>query len=184
MTTVLVPLAQGCEEMEAVTIIDILRRAGVDVITAGLDSRPVKASRGVTLIPDTTLDQVLDVTFDMIILPGGLGGTEQLNSDPRIHKVLEKTYLAGRYLAAICAAPKILADSGLLEHRQATCYPGVLDSQQYPLVKLLPDAVVTDDRVVTSRGPGTAIDFALTLVELLKGNHVRQQVEIGLVRGA
>ncbi|OUD14281.1 DJ-1 family glyoxalase III [Thioflexithrix psekupsensis] len=184
MITVLVPLAQGCEEMEAVTIIDILRRAGIDVVTAGLDSRPVKASRGVTLLPDTTLEQVVDRSFDMVVLPGGLGGTEALNSDPRIHKILEKTYRSGRYLAAICAAPKVLADAGLLEHRHATCYPGVLDSQHYPEVKLLPDAVVSDERLVTSRGPGTAIDFALTLVELLKGNLVRQQVEVGLVRGA
>ncbi|MET0029309.1 MAG: DJ-1/PfpI family protein, partial [Candidatus Thiodiazotropha sp.] len=84
MARVLVPLAQGCEELEAVTITDLLTRAGIQVITAGLDERPVKASRGITLVPDTTLDQVMDEEFDMIVLPGGLPGADHLQADPRI----------------------------------------------------------------------------------------------------
>lgn len=89
MPTVLVPLAQGCEELEAVTVIDLLRRAGIDVVTAGLDSAPVKASRGVTLIPDTTLDTLMERDFDMMVLPGGLPGADHLNADPRIHTLFE-----------------------------------------------------------------------------------------------
>lgn len=184
MPTVLVPLAQGCEELEAVTIIDLLRRAQVQVITAGLDDQPVKASRGVILIPDTTLDQVMDQDFDMIVLPGGLPGADHLNNDPRIHQLLKAMNAAGRYTAAICAAPKVLASAGLLDHRRATCYPGAIDSQQFPNIQFIPEPVVWDDSVITSRGPGTAMDFALTLIEKLQGLDTRQQVETGLVRAA
>ena len=89
MANVLVPLAQGCEELEAVTIIDLLRRAEVRVTTASLDDEPITASRGTRLLADTTLDQVIDEAFDMVILPGGLPGADNLNADPRIHKILK-----------------------------------------------------------------------------------------------
>ncbi len=184
MPTVLVPLAQGCEELEAVTIIDLLRRAGIEVVTAGLETEVVSvtASRGVVLMPDTTLDAVLEQSFDMIVLPGGVAGAKHLNQDPRIHRLLKTLHEAGHYTAAICAAPKVLACAGLLDNRQATCYPGTLDLQQFPTVKLIPDPVVWDDKVITSRGPGTAMDFALTLIEKLMGTETRQHVETGLVR--
>ena len=113
--TVLVPLAQGCEELEAVTIIDLLRRAGITVITAGLDAQPVKASRGTVLLPDTTLDHILDQGFDMIVLPGGQPGSDHLRDDPRIQQLLKQQAGADKYVAAICAAPRALAQAGLLD---------------------------------------------------------------------
>lgn len=183
MARVLVPLAQGCEELEAVTIIDLLRRAGIEVIAAGLDGQPVKASRGVVLIPDTTLDAVREEPFDMVVLPGGLPGADILDRDSRIHALLRRMVNEGRYAAAICAAPKVLAHAGLLAGKEATAYPGVLEKSNHGDIRLRDSAVVTDGNVITSRGPGTAMDFALELIERLEGRGKRHQVEAALVRG-
>ncbi|MFO1428977.1 MAG: DJ-1 family glyoxalase III [Candidatus Competibacteraceae bacterium] len=180
MPTVLVPLADGCEELEAATIIDLLRRAEVKVVAAGLEAGPVTASRGVVLLPDVTLDAVLEQDFDMIILPGGLGGAQRLEQDPRIIRLLQQMADKGKYTAAICAAPKVLATAGLLQGRAATAYPGILDKLSD--LKLSSAAVVEDGTVITSRGPGTAMDFALTLITLLCGREKRDTVEAALQR--
>lgn len=181
MAKVLVPLAQGCEELEAVTVADILRRAGITVITAGLEAGAVRASRGMMLLPDATLDQVAGTEFDMIVLPGGMPGSEHLKNDGRIIALLKSMAADGKYTAAICAAPMALHAAGLLEGKRATSFPGVLDrlpgTHAY-----LNDKVVTDGNVVTSKGPGTAMDFALTLVELLAGRSRRDAVEADLQR--
>lgn len=182
MANVLVPLAQGCEELEAVTIIDLLRRAGIRVVTAGLDAGPVTASRGVVLVPDTTLDAALQEDFDMVVLPGGGPGTENLDQDPRVRELLKKMANSGKFTAAICAAPKVLANAGLLAGKRATSYPGVLDQMNLPNVELESAPVVKDGKVITSRGPGTAMDFALELIETLVGREKRDEVEAGLVR--
>jgi 4-methyl-5(b-hydroxyethyl)-thiazole monophosphate biosynthesis len=182
MARVLVPLADGCEELEAVTIIDLLRRAGIEVVTAGLSDGPVTASRGVVLIPDRTLDAVLDEPFDMIVLPGGLPGADHLDADPRIHKLLQQMADDDRYTAAICAAPKVLLNAGLLDNRRATAYPGLIDKAATGSAQLTGAPVEVDGRVVTSRGPGTAMDFALALIEQLQGAAKRQEVESPLVR--
>jgi 4-methyl-5(b-hydroxyethyl)-thiazole monophosphate biosynthesis len=180
MARVLIPLAEGCEELEAVTITDLLTRAGIEVVTAGLKEGPVKASRGITLVPDTTLDNVIDQTFDMMVLPGGLPGADYLDADPRIHELLKRLDQQGKYTAAICAAPKVLAGAGLLDGRCATSYPGVLDNMDLPQVDVQLERVISDGRVITSRGPGTAMDFALELIEKLSGRQTREQVEEGL----
>jgi len=170
---VLIPLAQGCEELEAVTVIDLLRRAN---IKAGLDSDPVQASRGTVLIPDTTLDEALQDDYDMVVLPGGLPGADHLDQDPRIHELLLKMAERDQYIAAICAAPKVLANAGLLNGKNATAYPGTLEKMT------LQDVVVKDGKIITSRGPGTAMDFALELIETLVGVESRAEVEAGLQR--
>jgi len=181
MPRVLVPLAAGCEELEAVTIVDILRRAGIEVITAGLAPGPVQASRGVILLPDAGLDAVMRQEFDMLVLPGGMPGSEHLKNDARVRHLLQTLHAQGKPVAAICAAPMALHAAGLLEGRDATSFPGVLD--RLPGTHRYSDqAVVVDGGVVTSRGPGTAMDFALTLVELLAGKARRSQVESGLER--
>jgi 4-methyl-5(b-hydroxyethyl)-thiazole monophosphate biosynthesis len=180
MAKVLVPLADGCEELEAVTVVDLLRRAGVEVTTAGLKPGIVKASRGVQLVPDVTLDVALQDDYDMVVLPGGMPGATHLKEDARILGLLKSMAAAGKYTAAICAAPMVLAEAGVLEGKRATSYPGVLDA--LPGVSVRTEAVVHDDKVLTSRGPGTAMDFALALVEVLCGTAKRQQVEAGLVR--
>lgn len=180
MPRVLVPLAQGCEELEAVTIIDLLRRAGIDVVSAGLDDQPVKASRGVLLIPDTTLDQVLKHEFDMLVLPGGQPGTDNLKADPRIVALLQKMAQSGKFTCAICAAPAVLAAAGLLDGKRATSYPGSLAGASNVTLSAAP--VVKDGNIITSRGPGTAMDFALDLIEALVGKAKRDEVEAGLQR--
>ena len=179
---VLVPLAQGCEEMEAVTVIDLLRRAGIEVTTAGLDKLPVKASRGTVLIPDTTLDEVLDTPFDMIVLPGGLPGADNLANDERIIALLKRMAAAGKFVCAICAAPTVLAKAGVLAGKRATAYPGTLDKMYLPDVTYTGAAVERDGTVITSRGPGTALPFGLALIEALAGKEIRDRVDKALVR--
>lgn len=182
MRTVLVPLAQGCEELEAVTVIDLLRRAEITVVTAGLVPGPVKASRGVTLVPDMSLDEALRQEFDMVALPGGMPGSDHLSKDERILSLLTKMAQQGKFTAAICAAPKVLAKAGLLKGKRATSYPGILDEMRLPDVTYTGEAVVRDGNVITSRGPGTAMDFALALIEALEGPKKRREVEKSLVR--
>ena len=128
MSHVLVPLAQGCEELEAITITDLLVRAGVHVTTCGLDAGPVRASRGATIVPDVPVDEIVDQDFDMVVLPGGLPGADHLRDDPRVQQILKRHADKGNYVAAICAAPKALASAGLLQGRKATGYPGVLEA--------------------------------------------------------
>ncbi len=182
MASVLVPLAAGCEELEAVTIIDLLVRAGIEVITAGLEPGPVTASRGVVILPQMDLDQALERDYDMLVLPGGLPGATNLDADPRIHILLHKMADDEKYIAAICAAPRVLGNAGLLDGKQATSYPGHVDKMDLPGVTYVENPVVQDGKVVTSRGPGTAMDFALALIEILVGKEKRDQVEAGLVR--
>ena len=182
MSKVLVPLAPGFEDLEAVTLVDLLRRAGIDVVTAGLTPGLVQGARGMRMQPDATLDAVLGQNFDMIALPGGMPGAENLKQDHRIQALLKKMAAAGKYTVAICAAPIALAEAGLLHGKKATSYPGFLDKLNLPATTYLDDAVVVDGRIVTSRGPGTAMDFALELIALLQGEAKRAQVEAGLVR--
>lgn len=179
----LVPLAQGCEELEAVTIMDILVRGGVEVISASLDdNREIHASRGTVLVAKTTLDAVLDEPFDLIALPGGLPGADYLRDDERVKALLVKMHAAGKPVAAICAAPQVLREAGLLKGHRATSYPGVLDAEPAPDMTYVDAPVVDDDNIITSKGPGTAMDFALYLVEKLQGKVVREDVEAALQR--
>jgi 4-methyl-5(b-hydroxyethyl)-thiazole monophosphate biosynthesis len=182
MARVLVPLAQGCEEIEAVTIIDLLRRAGIEVISAGLDAKPVRASRGVMLVPDTTLDDALKHDYDMVVLPGGQPGTNNLDADDRIHQLLKKMAGSEKFTAAICAAPKVLANAGLLAGKRATAFPGTLEKLRVADIQLEAAPVVKDGKVITSRGPGTAMDFALSLIEILVSKAKRDEIEAELQR--
>ena len=182
MPVVLVPIAQGCEELETVTIIDILRRGEVEVVVAGLNAEPVTASRGVRLIPDATLDEALQREYDMVALPGGAKGAENLANDPRITNVLKQMADKGKYTVAICAGPTVLAKAGLLAGKKATSYPAMLDQLEAANAQCVEDPVVQDGHVITSRGPGTAMDFALTLVDVLQGRETRNKVEKALVR--
>ncbi len=179
---VLVPLAKGFEELEAVTVIDLLRRARFDVVAAGLESGPIKASRGTIILPDCDLDAVFHAAFDMIVLPGGMPGSDHLDSDRRIRELLQRMDTEGGYIAAICAAPKVLANAGLLVGKKATAYPGVLEQLPGAGVTLVPEPVVRDGKIITSRGPGTAMDFALELIEVLAGKGLRDEVEGPLQR--
>ena len=181
MPRVLVPLAQGCEELEAVTVINILRRAGLEVLSASLDGRPVKGARGITLVADVPLDEVKGQDFAAVVLPGGQPGTDNLKKDPRVIDLLERQAARGALCAAVCAAPAVLAQAGLLRGKKATSFPGALD--QAPHGGSLVDApVVLDGKVLTGRSAGMVMDFALAVVEQLMGKEKRDEVEERLVR--
>jgi 4-methyl-5(b-hydroxyethyl)-thiazole monophosphate biosynthesis len=180
MKNVLILFAEGSEELEAITIVNILRRAGVSVTLAGLTAGPLRGSRGVVIEPDTTLDEALTRNFDMVVLPGGQPGTNNLKADPRVLGLVQGMSGQGKYVAAICAAPSVLATAGLLDGKLATSFPGALSP--FHKVKLQSDATVEDGKLITSRGPGTAMDFALLLAERLVGKAKRQEVETGLQR--
>lgn len=183
MPKALVALAQGCEELEAVTIIDLLRRANIEVVSASLTPEPVIGSRGVVLIADTTLEQASAIDdFDVIVLPGGLPGADNLADSPLVMKTLKRMAKEEKYVTAICAAPRVLAKTGLLAGKRVTAYPGFVDGGQFPELNYTGAAVEVDGKIVTSRGPGTAMDFALTLIELLSGASTRKTVEAGLKR--
>jgi 4-methyl-5(b-hydroxyethyl)-thiazole monophosphate biosynthesis len=172
----LVPIADGVEEIEAVTVIDVLRRAGVAVTVASVEDRlEVTASRGVRLVADLPLDDCLDREWDLIVLPGGMPGAERLRDDVGLTGLLMTQYRTGRLLGAICAAPAVVLEHhGLLAGRDATCHPAF--ASRLGARTSLGERVVVDDAVVTSRAPGTALEFALRLVELLCGPEKADEV--------
>jgi len=181
---ILIPMAVGCEELEAVTMINLFRRAGFQVVTACLDDerKVVKCARGTMIIPDSTLDEALKDDYDLLVLPGGQPGTDNLRKDNRIIKLVQEMNAGNRYVAAICAAPMVLGEAGVLNGKKATSYPGSLDGLGLPGIEFVDESVVVDGKVVTSKGPGTAMDFALKLIEILVGDDIRRRVEGGLQR--
>jgi len=180
---VLVPLAPGCEELEAVTIVDILRRGDVVVVTAGLQAGPIKASRGILLTADTPLSEAVGANdFDMVVIPGGMAGSQALMDCPYFIEYLQRMFKTGRLIGAICAAPMILGQAGLLNDLKFTAYPGVISPADYPTAAYTGNAVEQDKNILTSRGPGTALDFALAILEQLMGRETRDKVEEQLVR--
>jgi 4-methyl-5(b-hydroxyethyl)-thiazole monophosphate biosynthesis len=179
MPRVLLPLAEGFEEIEALAIVDVLRRADIEVVVAGLQPGPVTSVRKITLVPDTTIDTISADGFDMIILPGGQPGTDNLNNDSRIHRLLAEFQADGKLIGAICAAPIILAKAGLLSGKRATSYPSYstkLDGAVYE-----DRTIVTDGNIMTSQGPGTAISFALAIVSRLAGGHASDAVKSAML---
>ena len=163
---VLVPIADGIEEIEAICIIDVLRRAGASVTVASVGQLQITASRSVKLVADKLIADCLDITYDLIALPGGLPGAEHLRDSKHLQTMLKQQAAQGRLYAAICASPAVvLLHHGLLENRKATCHPALADKLQN--ADNIDANVVVDGNVITSRGPGTALKFALKLVELL-----------------
>jgi 4-methyl-5(b-hydroxyethyl)-thiazole monophosphate biosynthesis len=173
MPTVLVFLAEGFEEIEAIAPIDLLRRAGATVTVAALgETIHVLGRTGITLHADITLGAVGSQTFDCVFLPGG-PGTKLLRADPRVRAAVLAQHAADRWLAAICAAPTVLHDAGLLEGRRYTAHFSVASELPRALTQ---ERVVTDGRLITSRGAGTAIEFGLALVRVLFGQEKAQEV--------
>ena len=172
-------LAPGYEELEAVTVVDILRRAGIDCEIVGIDKGAVPSARGVKIIPDKEMDEVLEETFDLVVLPGGIEGTENLARDNRVVAFLSRHLRLGKGLGAICAAPTVLDRHNLVTGKTITCHPVARDAIKN--ASLSHEKVVQDGTVVTSQGPGTAMEFALKLVEILAGMEKVNELKKGLL---
>lgn len=184
MPKVLVILADGFEELEAAAPVTILRRAHVDVTLAGLHDKPVRGSRGITFVPDTALEWVADQQFDMVVLPGGMPGTLNLRNSSLVTHVVRVAEQRGSFIAAICAAPTVLAAMGLLKGRRATAHGSVRAELSVAGAELVADkAVVTSGRIVTSAGAGTSVEFGLELVRLLLGAAKASEVARGMMLG-
>ena len=176
---VLVPIADGSEELEAISIVDVLRRAGAITVLASVGGIEVTASKGVKLITDRLLKDCVNEKYDLIALPGGMPGSEKLRDSAELIAALRKQLAEGRLYAAICAAPAVaLYPHGLLEGRKATCHPNF--SHLATGVELVDRNVVVDGNCITSRGAGTAIEFSLTLVQELYGREKVRDVAQGM----
>lgn len=182
---VLVPFARGVEEIEFVTVVDILRRAGAEVCMASLDGGPVEGRSGIVISPDAGLDDAMDRDWDLIVLPGGLPNAHLLRDDARVRDLVQRLHARRGQVAAICAAPTALAAWGLVEGRRVTSYPACRDEMESlsPDAVYRDEAVVEDDVLVTSRGPGTAMAFALRLVARLFGEAKEAALREEIVAG-
>ena len=179
LKNILVPVADGSEELETICIVDVLRRAGSNTTLASLGKLEVTASKGVKLIADRLLTACVNDVYDLIVLPGGMPGSEHLRDCPELIGALRRQQSEGRMYAAICAAPAIVFyPHGLLQGRRCTCHPNF--AHLLSNVDLLPATVVTDGNCITSRGAGTAVEFSLTLVEQLYGREKAREVAQGM----
>lgn len=159
-------LADGFEEIEATISIDILRRAGIDVIVCGLGDRTVKGAHDLEIITDSTLED-FNESVDAIVLPGGMPGADNLAGSEKVNTLVKKLFQERKIVAAICASPAVvLAPTGILSGKKATCYPG-MEIKFDMTTTFLEDSVVVDGNIITSRGPATAFEFAFKIVESL-----------------
>jgi 4-methyl-5(b-hydroxyethyl)-thiazole monophosphate biosynthesis len=177
--SILLILAPGFEEVEAMAPIDILRRAGSDVVTAGTVDGVIVGRNGIKVLADKSLDAVMDDEFDMVVLPGGLEGTNNLKADGRVSRIIEHHDEHGRYIAAICAAPTVLLAAGIPDRHRLTSHPSV--KSEFKPENYSDERVVVDGNLITSRGPGTAMEFAFKLVELLYGREKVEEVNAGVM---
>jgi len=181
MSKVLVPLATGFEEIEAVTIIDVLRRAEIEVLVASLTEKAlVKGANSITIETDLHVESVSSDNIDMIVLPGGWDGTHALADNLHVQKILKEMDTKGKNIAAICAAPFALNKAGVLK-KNFTCYPSIeeqIREEGYQGDKAM---VIEDENIMTSRGPATALCFALQIVKKLKGDETYNMLKSGLL---
>jgi 4-methyl-5(b-hydroxyethyl)-thiazole monophosphate biosynthesis len=178
-TKVLVPLADGVEEMEAVIMIDVFRRAGWQVDVAGIKPGVVTASRGVKLLPDLPWEEVDPHAYEVIALPGGNLGTLHLMDDERVLQAIRDQHEAGKLLAAICAGPLVLQRAGVLDHQTLTCHP--LAAHELKSGTRMDHRVVVSDHIVTSQGPGTTFAFALSIISMRDGRDKALDIGRGMV---
>lgn len=171
-------LAPGFEEAEALVPADMLRRAGIETALVSLDGEPVPGSHGITVTADVALDKLDRSKADMVVLPGG-PGHKKLGEDPRVERMVREASGQGRWVAAICAAPTLLGGWGLLEGKDAVCYPGMEGGLANAQAKM-DRSVVVDGKVITGRAAGSAFDFGLTLVEVLAGKETADTIRNGI----
>lgn len=171
---VYVLLGTGFEEVEAIAPVDLLRRAGVSVLTVGVDGKAVTGSHGITVEADITLEQMDLTDLEMIVLPGGLGGVATARSSQAALDALRFAYENNKFVAAICAGPTVLAELGIIGDRRATCYPGC--EAGMGSATMTESACVTDGKLITGASAGCAIPFALGLIEALKGKEEADRI--------
>lgn len=179
MKRILVPLAPGFEEIEAITIVDILRRAGAQVMTVGLEKRNVEGSHGIKLVADEVLAEVLEQPWDMVVLPGGVPGAPNLMADARIIRLLQHQAAANKTSAAICAAPAVLEKAGLTRAKEVTSHPAW--AQRMTTAVHTAARVQTAELLVTGQAAGSALEFAFKLVETLYGPEKVIEVNQGVL---
>lgn len=179
MARVVLPLAEGFEELEAVALIDVMRRGGIDVRIAYIGDSPlVLGANGITLQADNAIGSINADEFDMMVLPGGWDGTYGLAEDAKVISLLQE-FKANKIVGAMCAAPYVLKKAGVLGH-DYTCYPGAKEEIDHPGYRE-DSKVVVDDNVMTSQGPGTAVCFGLAILERLVGVETMQKVKEGML---
>ncbi|MHC4267196.1 MAG: DJ-1 family glyoxalase III [Planctomycetota bacterium] len=175
LKNVLVPIANGSEDIETASIVDVLRRAGANVTVASVDALQITAANGLKLVADQLISECVNSSYDLIVLPGGMPGAEHLRDSKELVELLKRQQRDGKLYAAICASPAVvLKHHGLLSGRKATAYPGF--AQQLENTEAINSRVVVDGNCITSRGPGTAMEFALKLVEILCGEQKARDV--------
>lgn len=180
MANALIVLAEGFEDLEAVAVIDILRRGGVSVVTAALgEELAVKSAHGIEMKADALFTEAAEADYDALILPGGGKGTENLKSSPAVLERICRQKAEGRLLCAICAAPTVLVEAGVLEPgQQVTCYPSCVMELDRPSAGV---PVVHDGNVITGQAPGSAMLFGLVVLQVLRGEVVAQKIARGMV---
>ncbi len=173
-------LADGFEEIEGLTVVDLLRRAGVQVTTVSItNDRVIHGAHGIDVYADSLFEEAAYDEFDMVVLPGGMPGTLNLGAHEGVVSVLKQAHAEERFVAAICAAPSVLGMNGILEGKKATSYPGFEDKLLG--AECMTDAVVIDGHVITSRGMGTAISFALALIGVLVGEEKAREIGASII---
>ena len=181
MSKVLIPFTQGVEEIELIAVVDILRRANIEVTMASLDGQPVVGRSGITIGADAKLNEVVNQSWDMLVLPGGLPNADLLKENADVRKVAQALARQDKYVAAICAAPAALAYFGLLDNKQATSHPVVQQTLEQHVHTYQQQDVVEDGTVITSRGAGTAITFALRLVARLTDQQTANNIKTAIL---
>ena len=180
MKKILIHLANGFEEIEAITLIDVLRRAGCEVVTVSVTGKlEVTGAHGITLLADKLFDESDYGQTDMIVLPGGQPGSDNLNRHEGLRKQITTFHQQGKLLAAICAAPLVLGSTGVLKGKKATCYPGV--ESQLTGATCTGNAVEVDGNIITGKGPGLALSFSLALVEKLIGKSKVEELRKAMI---
>ena len=178
---VLVPLAEGFEEIEAVTIIDVLRRAQIKVTVCGLKEGAICGSHGIWIVPDAFQEKITEADFDAVVLPGGNPGFINLGNNERLLSTIRRMHAAGKLVAAVCAGPAVLARAGILEGATATIFPGM--ESELGKARYSPQRVVVSGNIVTSQGAGTSLEFALKLVALLRDEAAAAAIARQVVAG-
>ena len=177
---VYVHLANGFEEIEAVTILDVLRRGGIQASFVSMEKEKlVRGAHGILIEADITFEKADYASCNMIVLPGGMPGTKHLAENEELLTKIKEFYKQGKYLAAVCAAPMVFGAANILNGRNATIYPGM--EAYLKGAKVSTNKVVADGNIITSRGPGTSMEFALTIVEILEGQTVSDKLRKDLV---